>query len=429
MKTVMWLSLIISFRFLGLFLVMPLISLYAISLGHESGILIGLAVGGYALVQMFLQYPFGKLSDTYGRKKIIFIGLVLFAIGSIICGLSTDIYTLILGRFLQGAGAISSTVTAFISDLISEEKRSRAMAVVGASIGLSFIISLMAGPMIGGAFGIHSLFFITATLAVAGIIILFTKIPNPTKITHLTQSTGVKEIFKHKDLMMLNFSMFFHSIVMTSTFFMIPLVLTDTFGWAKEDLFMVFIPSVVAGIIAMGMGVMLGEKRGVVKGVFLVGIAILTSAYALITYTDSERMFILAVVLIFMGINAIEPIIQSTATKFAKSHIRGSALGVFNSFQFFGVFVGGIIAGVLTKTVGYHGLTNFVFILGFFWFIFTIFTNNPPHLASLFVEKINDDIKSSDGIIEIYFNEDIKKYVIKFDKRIVSQEEIESRLS
>lgn len=428
MKPVIWLSLIISFRFLGLFLVMPLISLYAINLGSESGLLVGLAVGGYALVQMFLQYPFGKLSDKFGRKKIILFGLILFAAGSLVCAFSTDIYTLILGRFLQGAGAISSTVTAFISDLVAEDKRSKAMAIVGGSIGMSFIISLMAGPIIGGAYGIGSLFLITAILAVAGIVILFVKVPNPPKITHLTETKGLKEILEHKDLMKLNFSMFFHSIVMTSTFFMIPLVLTDSFGWERGELYKVFIPSVIAGIFAMGIGVMLGEKKGEIKKVFILGIALLTVAYGVISFSSTEAMFIVGVVLIFMGINAIEPIIQSTATKFAKSHIRGSALGVFNAFQFFGVFVGGVIAGVVTKSFGYHGLTLLVFCLSLLWLIFTFFTNNPPMVATIFNENIKESLKTKDGVLEIYFNEDLKKYVVKFDKRVVSKEEIEKEL-
>jgi len=287
----------------------------------------------------------------------------------------------------------------------------------------------MVGPIVGGEYGIASLFVITAILAVGAIGILYLKVPNPPEIEHFEKSSGIKEIIKHKDLMKLNFSMFFHSIVMTSTFFMIPLVLTDTFGWESSELYRVFIPSVIAGIIAMGFGVIFGEKRGTIKGVFLIGIAILTIAYALITYTHSEATFIVAVVIIFMGINMIEPIIQSTATKFAKSHTRGSALGLFNSFQFFGVFVGGIIAGILTKNIGYHGLTNFVFILSFFWFIFTIFTNNPPQVATIFVSKLTNSVENTEGVLEVYFNKDLNKYVVKFDKKIITEEELTKELT
>lgn len=408
---------------------MPLISLYALSLENTSSFLVGLAVGGYALMQMFFQYPFGKLSDKFGRKKIIFIGLLLFAIGSLICAISTDIYTLILGRFLQGAGAISSTITAMITDLTKEEERSKAMAIIGGSIGMAFIISLIAGPVIGGTYGIESLFIITAFLSIFAIFILFKKVPNPIKVKHFDEGSNLKEILAHKDLMMLNFSMLFHSILMTTIFFMVPVVFVKVYGWEHSDLYQVFIPSVIVGILAMGLGVMIGEKKGKIKKVFQIGVLFLSFAFSLSSLKSTETQFIVYVAMMFIGINMIEPIIQSTATKFAKAKQRGEALGVFNTFQFFGVFIGGIIAAYLMKNFGYEMVSLFASLLAVSWFIFIFFMKNPPMAKTLFLDTLQTDkLSDINGVLEFYYNEEEKKYVVRYDQQIISEEDLTASL-
>lgn len=429
MKSALWLSLIISFRFLGLFLVMPLISLYALSQESASSFLVGLAVGGYALIQMFLQYPFGKLSDRFGRKKIIILGLLLFAAGSVVCALSSDIYTLIIGRLLQGAGAISSTVTAMIGDLTKEEERGKAMAMMGGSIGMAFIISLLAGPVIGGAYGIESLFAITAVLSILAVVVLFTKVPTPAKLTHFDEEGSLKGILRDTNLMKLNFSMFFHSVLMTTTFFMIPVVFVHQYGWERGDLYQVFIPSVIAGILAMGAGVMIGEKKGKIKTVFIIGILFIAAAYLLASQAAGETAFIVYVAMLFIGINMVEPIIQSTATKFAKAKERGRALGVFNTFQFFGVFVGGITAAYLMQHQGYQTLNLAAGILAIFWFLFTLFMNNPPMAKNLFIEEMDlEKVKNIEGVLEYYFSQSDKKYVIRYDKKVIDEEDLKKKL-
>jgi len=183
-KQVMPLSAIISLRFFGLFLVLPLISLYAYNLEGATPFLVGVVVGGYAITQMIFQVPFGTLSDKWGRKPTIIFGIVLFGIGSLICALTNDIYMLILGRFLQGAGAIGAVVTAMISDLVKEESRGKAMAMMGGTIALSFALAMFFGPFIGGLYGMHTLFWITFAVAIISIVILVTAVPNPPKITH-----------------------------------------------------------------------------------------------------------------------------------------------------------------------------------------------------------------------------------------------------
>ena len=183
-KTVLPLSMIISMRFLGLFLVLPVISVYALQMENATTTLVGIVVGGYALTQMIFQVPFGFMSDKFGRKGTIIVGLLIFALGSIICAISNDIYTLLFGRFLQGAGAIGAVVTAMIGDLVIEEKRAKAMALMGGSIAMSFALAMVLGPTIGAWAGVSTLFWFTTFLALISIVILITKVPNPPKIVH-----------------------------------------------------------------------------------------------------------------------------------------------------------------------------------------------------------------------------------------------------
>ena len=183
-KSILPLSSIIALRFFGLFLVLPVLSVYAINLQGATTTLVGIVVGGYALTQMIFQIPFGVMSDKLGRKGTIITGLLLFAVGSIFCAIADDILTLLVGRFLQGAGAIGAVVTAMISDLVKEEQRPKAMAIMGMAIGMSFAASMILGPTIGSFAGVESLFYITTLIALGSIVVLVKAVPNPPKITH-----------------------------------------------------------------------------------------------------------------------------------------------------------------------------------------------------------------------------------------------------
>jgi len=181
-KKVLPLSTILALRFLGLFLVLPVLSIYALSLDGATPMLVGVIVGGYALTQAAFQIPFGAMRDKLGRKPTLLVGLIIFMLGSVVAGMADNIYMLMLGRFLQGAGAIGSVITAMIADLVEEKTRAHAMAIMGGFIAMSFAIAMVAGPLIGGYFGVHNLFYITAGLSVFAMLLLFTKVPNPPKI-------------------------------------------------------------------------------------------------------------------------------------------------------------------------------------------------------------------------------------------------------
>lgn len=261
-KSVLPLSLIIALRFFGLFLVLPVISVYALSLEGATASLVGVVIGGYALTQMIFQIPFGIMSDKFSRKGSIIFGLIIFAIGSIICALSTDIYGLIFGRLLQGAGSIGAVVTAMISDLVKEEQRPKAMALMGSSIAFAFAFSMIAGPTVGAAFGVQSLFYITLVLALVSIFVLITKVPNPPHITHTyNKKADLKEILLEPNLIKMNLTNFLQKGLMTFAFMIIPITLIKHFDWQMSELWKVYLPSMLLGIVAMAPAAIIAEKK------------------------------------------------------------------------------------------------------------------------------------------------------------------------
>lgn len=432
MKPVLYLSSIISLRFFGLFLVMPLLALYATTIEGGTPALAGVAVGGYALMQMLFQYPFGALSDKIGRKTMIAVGMGIFIVGSIVCALSDNIYWLIFGRLLQGVGAVSSVITATIGDLIDEENRSKAMAMMGGSIAMSFVVALLVGPIIGGNFGVSTLFWITALLSALAIIVLIKKVPTPARSLPVEAITGsiLKKVYENSDLVKLNMAMFLHSFVMTSTFIFIPLALTKNFGWEMGDLWKIYLPAVFFGIVAMGLGAVFGEKYNRVKTVMIIGVSVLIGAFLGIYFFHSEAMMIFWIIAIFMGINSLEPLMQSSATKFAKAAIRGAALGVFNAHQFFGVFIGGLTSGMLFGAYGMEKLALALAFVSIVWLLFTLRLTNPIKMKLLAVETNAplDLIESIDGVKDCYKQQTSDKLFIRYDPRVISEEYLKQKL-
>ncbi|MGP1561816.1 MAG: MFS transporter [Helicobacteraceae bacterium] len=425
MKASFWLSFIMFFRFLGLFLVMPLISIYAMGLTHN-GLLVGLGVSGYALTQIFFLYFLGKLSDKIGRKKVIAGGLLVFALGSLIAGLAPNIYILIIGRFLQGAGAISSTVTAFISDLVPEDKRSRAMAFFGMFIGLSFIASLILGPALGAKLGVPSLFLISAFLALLAIgVLVFLVPPQPKILHHKEDAPNLRAILAQTNLLKMNVFMFFHSAVMTTAFFIIPVIFTERFHYARSELAFIFVPAMALGIISMGAAIYFGEKKGGVKPVFIFGILLIIAGFSLSKLLLDLGAFLVSVVLIFAGITSVEPLLQSSATKFTKARSKGAALGVFSSFQYAGILSGGVASGILIKTAGLESLISAVLLLSVLWLAFSFFIENPPKIKTFLAKNLSPQITALKGFVEFYQSPSSGDFVIKIDTRKTREEDVQ----
>jgi len=422
MKTTVWLSMIIALRFLGLFIVLPLLSIYAAAQPQATPFLVGLAVGGYALTQMFFQYPLGRLSDKIGRKKIIIAGLLIFVAGSVLCAVSDNIYMLILGRLLQGAGAISSTITAMISDFTMESERSKAMAMMGGAIAMSFVVSMVAGPLIGGYFGIELLFVITAVLALLAIAIMMLRIPESDAATHVYEfESRLGDILKNRELLRMNITMFFHSSMMTIAFLIIPLTLVHTFHWDKTDLWKVYLPSIVLGFLFMGLAAVMGEKHNKIKQVFIVSVILFGISFLLFGVAATDTFFVLAILLFFVGFMMLEPLLQSTTTKIARIHERGAALGVFNTVQFFGVFVGGVVGGYLLQHFSLAHLGYLFAGLSILWLVWVGGMKNPVKGGFVYLEMATvregyrDALKSSSLIMDFYVNTTENTLVIKYN--------------
>ena len=368
-KTVLPLSSIIALRFLGLFIVLPVLSVYALQLEGANEILVGITIGGYALTQMLFQVPFGIISDKIGRKVTIAVGLVIFIVGSLVCAYATDIYTLMIGRFLQGSGAIGAVGTAMISDMVKEETRAKAMALMGGSIAASFALSMFLGPLIGGYYGADKLFLITAVLCVFALILLFTKVPNPPKITHSygIDESKLRHILKDKDLMKMNVTNMLQKGLMTLAFLIIPILMLKEFGWEKHELWKAYLPAMIMGVLAMGPSAVFGEKKHKSKEMLMLGIILFAISYLFMGYSNNVTLFILGTVVFFIGFNIHEPLMQSMASKYAKVHQKGAALGVFNSFGYIGTFLGGVLGGFLLKNYGITHISWFILIVCSFW--------------------------------------------------------------
>jgi predicted MFS family arabinose efflux permease len=434
-KKVFPLSAILSLRFLGLFLVLPVISIYAASM-TDNLLLVGIIVGGYALTQAIFQVPFGVMSDKIGRKPTLLVGLIIFLIGSLIAAFATDIYTLMLGRFLQGAGAIGSVITAMISDLVEEEVRGKAMAIMGATIALSFAIAMGLGPVVGAKFGVDTLFIITAGLAVFAMILLFTKVPTPPRIKHTYHKNAkTSDILKDSNLLNMIIINAMQKGLMTVAFVLIPIILTsDAFAWQKSDLYMAYLPAMVLGLIAMGPAAVFGEKHNKPKEIFLVSIVLFILSFLIMGLTASSTTFIVGVSLFFIAFNMMEPLVQSMITKFAKVHQKGAALGISNSVAYFATFIGGTLAGLMLDISDRTTIGISVATLATLWLLWTLKLQNPTKHSHLFIShelvdatKLNE--LESEHIAEWYVNETENLVVVKYIQDAINEEELKAKIS
>ena len=436
------LSLIVALRFFGLFIVLPVLSIYALDMEGATPFLAGLVVGGYALTQAIFQVPFGLMSDKIGRKKTLLFGLLIFIMGSIIAALSDNIYMLLVGRFLRGAGAIGSVVSAMIADLVKEEQRAHAMAIMGGTITMSFAVAMIVAPIVGGNWGIDKLFWLTAILSVMAIGILFTSVPKPPKIVHsyAENEAKVADVFKDKSLTRMYVTFLFHSSIMTMAFFIIPLVMTQAveqggFGWEKAELWKVYLPAMIFGLFAMAPAAIFGEKYGKGREIFMISVATIFFGFIAMGFATTPWVFIVGVVLFFIGFNMFEPLLQSFVSKVAKVHQKGAALGVANTFAYVGIFFGGILAGYIMNHYDRETLAIIVAILSIGWFAWVATMPNPNNRGNVYLpldifdrKKVAELVKH-DAIVESYVNETENIAVVKYEKDLIDEDEVRGLLS
>ncbi|MDR1007957.1 MAG: MFS transporter [Campylobacteraceae bacterium] len=434
LKAIFPISIIIALRFLGLFIVLPVLSIYALQLDGANEITAGAVIGVYAISQMIMQVPFGSLSDKVGRKKILFWGTIIFIIGSLLCFYASNIYALLLGRLIQGMGAVGAVGTALISDLVKEETRAKAMAFMGAIIALSFAFSMTLGPVIGGFFGIDKLFLLTAVLAFLSLFLLV-KIPDSPIIKN-SSKYGKRDyigLLKDENLYRMNITNFLQKMLMTTAFMSIPIVMTQQFLWQKEELWRIYVPAMIFGLLAMIPSVIVGEKMKKSKEMLCIGIIFFITSYYFMGYAKNELVFVSGVILFFIGFNIHEPLMQSLTSKYAKVKNRGITLGIFNSFGYFGTFFGGIAGGFFLKYCSMEQIFWIIFSICIIWLILMLTLKNPSFLQNIYIpiSQIKQNylryLENTKGVKEWYISDET--LVVKFDIKAVSRLDISNNLT
>ncbi|MDR7378476.1 MFS family permease [Rhodoferax ferrireducens] len=353
------LATIFALRMLGLFLVLPVFALEAAKFpGGDDPAKVGLAMGIYGLTQGLLQLPFGMASDRFGRKRVIVLGLLLFALGSFMAAMADSLTGLMLGRSVQGAGAVSAAVTALLADQTRDVVRTKAMALVGSSIALMFALSLVLAPALAALVGLNGLFALTGSLALAGVAVVLWVVPAE-PLQHKNQPRGkLSEVLPHAGLLRLNFGVFMLHAVQLAMWMAIPALLVQA-GLNKAQHWWVYLPAVLGSFLVMGGSLFPLERRGYLRAVFLLAIGLIGLVQVgLFLLVDTPQISTLAgmLFLFFCGFNVLEASQPSLASRLAPAHVRGSALGVYNTLQSLGFFVGGLVGGALLKIWGPHGL-------------------------------------------------------------------------
>lgn len=349
---------IYGLRMLGIFLILPVFAIFAEHLpGGDHHTLVGLALGAYGLTQALLQLPFGMASDHLGRKRVIYFGLALFALGSFIAAVAPNIHLVILGRAIQGAGAINAAVTALLADLTREEHRTKAMALVGGSIGLTFALSLVLGPALYRLISVPGIFAMTGVLAAAAILVVKFAVPDPrlSRFHSDAETTPARlgQVLRDGELRRLNFGIFALHAVQMAMFVVLPLQLRETGGLDANHHWQVYLPVLAVSVVIMIPVILYGERRAQVKPVFLAAIGLMFAAELLFVPALGRFWGLVAVLtLYFVAFNVLEATLPSLVSKFAPAAAKGTAMGVYNTAQSLGLFVGGALGGWLSHRFG-----------------------------------------------------------------------------
>ncbi len=355
------LATIFGMRMLGLFLILPVFALYGTELAGATPMLIGLAIGAYGLTQALLQIPFGMLSDKIGRRPVIVMGLLIFALGSGVAAEADTIGGVILGRGLQGCGAIAAAVMALAADLTRDSQRTKSMAFIGISVGAAFLIALVAGPMIAATAGLSGVFWATAALALVAVALLYGVVPaggeaafRP-EVNARAGALGV--VLRNPDLLRLDFGVLVLHFILTASFVVLPVILESQLGVARADHWMIYVPVLLVSVAGMAALISIGERRRILHRL-LAGVAVLVIVADLVLagFSDSLPLFILGLWLFFVGFNTLEASLPSLLTRFAPEGMRGTALGVYATAQFLGAFLGGTLGGLVYGGFGADGV-------------------------------------------------------------------------
>ncbi len=387
---------IYALRMLGLFMILPVLSLFAAQLEGSTPALIGLAMSVYGLPQVILQIPFGLMSDRFGRKKIIIIGLLLFFVGSVVAALSTTIYGVLVGRALQGAGAISSAIMALVADLTQEVHRTKAMATIGVSIGLSFGVGIIAGPIVSGFGGVQSVFWLTAVLTLLAIATIIYVVPDPVQSKLHRDAEFVPEqmmnALKDPDLLRLDYGIFVLHMILMAIFVVVPTLMRNA-GLVAGHEWQVYLPVFVVSMACIVPFIILAEKKRKMKPVFIGAIAVLMFAEIGLSFGNQHLAAIVGFLwLFFCGFNLLEATLPSLVSKTAPADLKGTAMGAYSSSQFMGLFIGGLVGGWFNGKFGATAVFLFCAAAALSWLLVSLRMKPPRYWANLLIslENLNE---------------------------------------
>jgi len=381
------LAAVFSVRLLGLFMIYPVFAAYAEGLSGATPYLVGEALGIYGLSQGLLQIPFGLLSDRFGRKPMIVVGLVLFGVGSLVCAVSASIGGVIFGRVLQGAGAVGSVILALVADLTREENRTKAMATVGITIGASFMIAVVAGPIFAHFIGVAGIFWLMVGLGLVGIAITEFAVPNPARVRHHRDAETVPaligSVLRNRELLRLDIGVFALHAMLTASFLVVPGLLHDTVKVSVNNQWMVYLPVLVISVVVMVPAIVVAERYRRMKGVFVSSVAALAVSQMMLYFGTGNLYALLAAITIFFSaFNVMEATLPSLITKAAPPDAKGTATGLYSSLQFLGIFVGGVIGGWANQTGGTAGVFVLTTVVALLWLAAAATMKQPSYLTT-----------------------------------------------
>ncbi|MBH0065561.1 MFS transporter [Psychrobacter sp. SZ93C1] len=419
---------IFALRMVGLFMIVPVFSVYGNNYVHATPFLIGLAVGIYGLGQAIFQIPMSLAADKFPRKPIIFLGLILFAIGGIIAANATDIYEVIIGRALAGSGAVSAVLMALLADVTREEMRTKAMATMGLTIATSIMLAFAFGPLLVGSLGISGLFWLTAGFAVLAMLLLMI-VPTPLRVLkHNLDNKSIGEqlatVLKIGDLNRLHIGIFALHLTMTAIFVILPHQLNEVMGLSVRQQGLVYLPLLFIGFAVAIPFIIIAEKKRKMRQVFLGALALITAALAILALGSQAGIgIILGLLLYFMGFNLIEATIPSWISKRAPVANKATAMGISSSSQFFGAFVGGAMGGLLLSQPSLLAWGMLAVIMGVA-LLLIIPIAQPPYLSSTTVsipKNVNmqdwsRQMLAVDGVDELVVMAKEKVAYLKLDK-------------